>query len=145
MRCSWRLYALSATILMWSCGGGDSYSSPTPTSPSPSAPAAPPATSSSAVTVNIVRDAGTNAFVPNPVQVATGGQVMWRNNHTTAHHIVMDDGSGDAGEVAPGGTSRAIALRGASANFHCTLHPTMVGSINGSLSAPPPTDPGPDY
>jgi plastocyanin len=80
--------------------------------------------------------------VPNPVQLAAGGQVVWKNNDTTAHHIVLDDGSADVGEIAPGATSRAATLRSAAGNFHCTLHPTMVGSINGSIAAPPsPTDP----
>lgn len=144
MRCSWHLPAASAIlILMWSCGGGG-YSSPT--TPSSSTPVTP-APSSGTVTVSIVGSAGTNAFVPNPVQVTAGGQVIWRNNDTTTHRIVMDDGSGDAGEIAPGATSRAITLRGASANFHCTNHPTMVGSINGTLvsAPPPPPDPGTGY
>jgi hypothetical protein len=61
---------------------------------------------------------------------------MFRNSDGAMHHLVLDDGSGDFGDVAPGATSRGVVLRNANpVNFHCTLHATMVGSING-LTAP---------
>jgi hypothetical protein len=61
---------------------------------------------------------------------------MFRNSDTAMHHLVMDDGSADLGEVAPGTTSPGFVLRSSSATkFHCTLHATMVGSING-VAAP---------
>ena len=68
---------------------------------------------------------------------------MFRNNDSTMHHIVMNDGSADLGEVGPGATSRGVMLRStAASNYHCTIHPSMVGSINGA-SAPDPA-PCPD-
>jgi hypothetical protein len=52
------------------------------------------------------------------------------------HHLVLDDGSGDFGDINPGATSRGVVLRNANpVTFHCTIHATMVGSING-LTAP---------
>jgi hypothetical protein len=64
---------------------------------------------------------------------------MFRNGDATMHHLVLDDGSGDFGDVNPGSTSRGVVLRSGSAvNFHCTLHPTMVGSINGLLAPETP-------
>lgn len=69
----------------------------------------------------------------------SGDTVMFRNSDSTAHHLVMDDGSADLGEVAPGGTSRGFVLRnGNASNFHCTLHATMVGSINGATAPETP-------
>ena len=51
----------------------------------------------------------------------------------------MDDGSADLGDIAPGATSRGFTVRSGSAlNFHCTLHPSMVGSINGANAPEPP-------
>jgi len=51
----------------------------------------------------------------------------------------MDDGSSDLGDVMPGTNSRGFTLRNANAaNFHCTLHSTMVGSINGATAPETP-------
>jgi hypothetical protein len=71
---------------------------------------------------------------------------MFRNNDAVVHHLVMDDGSVDFGVINPGGTStRGLILSSLSpATFHCTLHATMVGSVNGATApTPPPCTPDP--
>jgi plastocyanin len=79
---------------------------------------------------------GNQAFSPNPVRANAGDTVMFRNSDSTLHHLVLDDGSMDFGDIAPGSSSRGVVLRNANPlTFHCTLHATMVGSING-LTAP---------
>ena len=60
----------------------------------------------------------------------------------TMHHIVMDDGSGDAGSIVPGASS-TLMLKGNGGNYHCENHPTMVGSINSATAPDPPSDPNP--
>ncbi len=133
------LVFVAALSVVWGCGGGSGSSSvsaptsPSATTPAPSAPAS--------VTVNIVSSTGTNSYVPNPVSVGSGSTVVFKNSDSTLHHIVMDDGSADVGDIAPGASSRALTLK--NGPFHCTLHPTMVGSINGSLPAPSPEPPPP--
>jgi plastocyanin len=74
--------------------------------------------------------------------VSQGGTITFKNNDTATHHLVMDDGSADIGEITPG-TSKTATLKGASANFHCVIHTSMVGSINGSTAptTPEPCDP----
>lgn len=125
---SWRNIALPAAgaWLLVSCGGG---------SASPTAPTAPaPAT----VAVSIVSSIGNTAFVPNPVRANAGDTVLFRNNDSVVHRLVMDDGSADLGDVAPGSTSRGFVLRNASeTKFRCTLHASMVGSINGAAAPEP--------
>jgi len=156
------LMAIISVIALVSaaCGGGgySTPSSPSPSvtpSPSPSptptpalAPAPTPAPSpapSSQVTVAIVGSAGSSAFTPNPVDVAAGSAVVWRNNDSTLHHIVLDNGT-DVGNVSPGATTRSITVSSNSPlGFHCTLHPSMVGTINGRGAAEPPADPGTNY
>ncbi len=87
---------------------------------------------------------GNGAFQPNPVRANTGDTVMFRNNSTATHHIVLDDGSADLGDVSPGATTRGIVLRNANAsNFHCTNHSSMVGTINGQIAPEPPPCPDP--
>lgn len=138
--------ALLGALGLWNCGGGGGTAAPTaPTAtaaaPAPTAPAAPtttPATTPGAATVSvsIVKSAGNGAFSPNPVKANAGDTVMFRNSDNTLHHLVLDDGSMDFGDIAPGASSRGLVLRnGNPMTFHCTLHATMVGSING-LTAP---------
>ena len=131
--------AAAVALGLWSCGGGTTAPSPSNGGSTP-----PPASTPSAVTINIVGSAGNQAFKPNPVAAAVGATVMFKNDDTTTHHIVMDDGSADLGEVAPGSTSRTTTVRTSSAtNFHCTLHSSMVGSLNAQTAPTPPpcTDP----
>jgi len=120
-------FALAAAIALWGCGGGSSYSgSSTPTTPSPSTPAP----SANTVTVTIVSSSGNQAYNPNPVQVSMGDTLAFKNADVTTHHVVMDDGSADLGTIAPGATN-SITLKTAGGNYQCTIHPSMVGSVNG--------------
>ena len=128
--------AVAGALLLWSCGGGSSEGSPSPTAPSTG--------SGGTVSVSIVGTAGNQAFNPNPVSAAVGETVVFRNADSTVHHIVFDDGSADLGEVAPGSTSRGAAVRsGIATNFHCVLHSSMVGTINGQKAPEPPPCPDP--
>lgn len=120
---------LTAAVAMWSCGGDGSSS---PTSPT-TAP----------ITVNIVGSAGNQAFSPNPVQAPSGTPVAFRNNTTDFHRIVMDSGT-LIGDLAPGASSAPMQL-GAGGNYHCTNHPSMVGSINGATAPTPPPGSGDGY
>lgn len=123
---------LAAAASASACSGGSSMAS-TPTTP----------TTPAVMTVSIVGLSGNASFVPDPVQVASGGQVMFKNNDTVnTHHIVMDDNSADFGTLPPGATS---AAKLASGNFHCSIHPSMVGSINGAVAPTPPPGSGNGY
>ena len=103
------------------------------------APLPPPVSTSATVTVAVVGSIGNTAYQPNPVRASVGDTVMFRNNDVTMHHIVMDDGSADLGDVNPGATSRGFTVRsGGALNFHCTIHPSMVGSLNGREAPEPP-------
>ncbi len=142
---------LCATAL-WAigCGGGGSnYSgggTTTPTAPSPAptpSPAPAPAPNPTpSVTVNIVSSSGNGAFSPNPVQAAAGSSIQWRNDTSVSHVLVMDDGR-SIGTLAPGASVTMTVSSGGS--YHCTNHPSMVGSINGATAPEPPTGGGSDY
>jgi plastocyanin len=122
--------ALGGALAMWSCTGGGAPSAPTPAPPAPAA--------GTTVMVTIVGSIGNQAYRPNPVAANAGDTVLFRNNDTKMHHIVLDDGSADLGDVWPGAMSRGVTLRHTNAmNFHCTMHSSMVGSIN-AAAAPEP-------
>jgi plastocyanin len=118
-------------LASWSCSGSSS-SSNGPTAPAPPAPAA------RATTINIQGDRGAQSFAPNPGTVVEGNTIIWQNMDTQTHHIVLNDGSLDTGDIAPGRASAALPLTVNGARYHCTIHPGMVGSINTSGGEPPP-------
>lgn len=129
--------AIAGALAMWSCGGGGS----TPTAPS----ATPAPSGPTSIVVNIGASTGSTAYKPNPVPASVGDTVAFKNNDVTTHHIVMDDGSGDLGDLSPGATSRTITVKAGAGNFHCTLHSSMVGAINGPVPEPPPCPAGSGY
>jgi len=114
------------------CGGGDSGGNPGAPTPPPAPP--PP----SASTVSIVGDRGAQSFTPNPVSVPQGQNISWRNNDNQIHRIVFNDGSYDSGNIAPGAASDPRALPAGGANYHCSLHPGMIGAISAAGGQPPP-------
>ena len=121
-----RLHALAlasiAGVLLEGCGSGS-----TPSSPSTAAPA----------TISIVGQNGAQAFSPNPASL--GGQmVVFRNNDSVAHRVVLNDGSIDTGDIAPGATSRAVSMPGSGTNYHCQIHPGMIGAVSSGSGPPPP-------
>jgi plastocyanin len=135
MRSSIVLIALlTAAFAASRCGGGNSGSTQTPTNPG---------TTPGIVSVSIVGTKGNASYVPNPVPKPTGDQVMFKNNDTISHRIVMDDNSADFGNLSPGASSQAKGVT--SGNFHCTTHPSMVGSINGAAPPEPPPGSGNGY
>ena len=131
-----RFRLLSGAIFVfaaWGCSGGGGGGSSAPSTPAPTTN-----TSINATTVNITGQNGAQSFNPNPVPITQGNQVMWHNMDSTVHHIVMNDGSFDSGDIMPGATSPTMKLSSAGGSYHCTLHPTtMFGSINVA------TDPAP--
>ena len=64
---------------------------------------------------------------------------MFRNNDSSPAPHRDGRRVGRFGDIAPGATSRGFTVRSGSAlNFHCTLHSSMVGSINGANAPDPP-------
>ena len=156
---------VACALTMVSCSGSSTPSSPSVVSPraaaggsgllrpldDPPAPVPDPSVpmpdpnvpAPLAVIINIVGSFGANAFMPNPTKANMGDQIVFANTDMRVHHIVLDDGT-DLGEVQPGQSSVPMPLTTPTATFHCTIHPTMVGAINGELAPPPYVPPPPD-
>ena len=132
MRSSLLALSIVVGVAVCSCGGsGGSSPNPTTVTLAP----APTAT-----TIDIVGQRGAQSFSPNPAAVNQGTMFVWRNMDSRLHHIVLNDGSVDSGDIAPGASSPALRLGTDGANYHCTIHPDMVGSINRSGGGPPPCE-----
>lgn len=121
---------LAGAVSLSGCGGGGGGAPASPTAPS---------AGGATVTTIIVGSVGPASYSPNPVTARAGDTVMFRNADVQRHHIVLDNGSVDFGDLAPGATSRGLAiLNGSELRFHCRLHISMVGTINGATVPEPP-------
>lgn len=109
------------TLSAFACGG---YSS------APGNPNGPTALPPDAIVINIVANNGALSFSPNPATVPTGKTVVWHNVDTITHHVVLDDGELDAGNIGPGAYSPPMGLV-APGPYHCSIHPSMVGRVSG--------------
>ena len=84
-------------------------------------------------------DHGRGAIVQSQPRLdGDGGTVAWANRDSAVHRIVANDGSFDTGDISPGATSRAITVSGSGANYHCSIHPAMIGAIGAAQGQPPP-------
>lgn len=113
--------AALAAVTSSACGGGGGTSGPSP--------AGTATVAATPVTVTIVRDNGSPSFSPNPASL--GGQlVVFRNSDTVVHHVAFNDGTVDLGDIAPGATSRSLQMPDKGTNYHCSLHPGMIGAVS---------------
>jgi plastocyanin len=115
-------------LLAAACGSGSS---------SPTSPSQPPSSQPTTATIDVVGQNGVQAFSPNPASF--GGQmVVFRNTHNVPHRVVLNDGSVDTGDIAPGATSRAVQMPATGTNYHCSLHPGMIGAVSAAAGGQPP-------
>ena len=123
----------------WGCGSTDSGgypgTTPTPTpTPAPVPTPAPtptpdPTPPSGVVTINVVGVNGAQSFAPNPATLPAGQMVVWHNIDSIVHRVVLNDGSLDTGNLAPGASSQPMSINTGSGPYHCSIHPSMVGTI----------------
>ena len=128
------LIATVALLYQVACGG----------SSTPTAPNGGGGGGNASVIITIVGMNGNQSFSPNPASVGSGQTVAWKNADSIAHHVVQDGGGFDTGDLAPGATSAAISIPAGAISYHCSIHPTMVGGLNGS-SGNSPGGPGYDH
>jgi plastocyanin len=116
---------------VWGCTGNpySSGSSASPSAPTPSTPGI--------VTINVVAINGAQSFSPNPASLPAGQMVVWHNVDNTTHRVVLNDRSVDTGDLAPGAASQPVAISAVGGQYHCSIHPVMVGSVNQDTSNPP--------
>lgn len=68
--------------------------------------------------------------------------VIFKNSDSIPHRVVLNDGSVDTGTIQPGGSSAAVLMPAKGSNYHCSIHPDMVGSVNSSSGTAAPPDSG---
>ena len=132
-----RVFVTVSTVIalglgVWGCSGS-SYSngnSGNPSTPSPTIPAV--------VTINVVAVNGAQSFSPNPATLPAGQMVVWHNVDNITHRVVLNDRSVDTGDLTPGASSQPMAIAAAGGQYHCSIHPVMVGTIVPAAASGPP-------
>ena len=122
---------------VWGCSG-NGYGSGNGGNPS-----TPTASIPGIVTINVVAVNGAQSFSPNPATLPAGQMVVWHNVDSITHHVVLNDRSVDTGDLAPGTSSQPMAIAAAGGQYHCSIHPVMVGSLNQDTSNKPAPCQGP--
>lgn len=122
-----RIAALLAVAIMLAataCSSGSSSST------SSTAPSASTTTGGSAGASKATITAANFAFDPNSVDVSSGNVTLTvTNNDTTEHTFTLDDGSSST--PLPAGQTQTITLNlTQTVGWHCTIHPTMTGTLN---------------
>jgi plastocyanin len=103
-------------------------------------PALGQATSSNTAQVSIVEGSsstpGPNSYNPSPLTIKVGTTVVWTNNDSTLHTVTSGLPSGgpvgtlfDSSYLGPGKTFNYTFSKAGTFDYHCTLHPTMVGKV----------------
>ena len=94
-----------------------------------------------------------NCFSPNPLTVAPGTTVTWKNTDTVSHYVVSglstDTTSGtvfDSGNmIKPGNSYQFTFANAGTYDYFCSVHPWMTGQIivgaSGTVPTPQPTQP----
>jgi plastocyanin len=116
------------------CGGANYATGNSGTSGNPIAPTS---STPGVVTINVVAVNGAQSFSPNPASLPVGQMVVWHNVDSITHHVVLNDQSIDTGDLLPGASSQPMSIATAGGQYHCSIHPVMVGSVNQDTSNMP--------
>jgi plastocyanin len=69
------------------------------------------------------------SFQPEVLKVKVGAKVTWTNDDTVAHTVTADTNSFASGNLQPGGSFSFTFTRPGTYAYHCSIHPSMHGSV----------------
>ncbi|HTW97027.1 MAG TPA: cupredoxin family copper-binding protein [Candidatus Methylomirabilis sp.] len=98
---------------------------PTPTSaPTPTPTPTPPPTTQPQISPVSIQNF---SFNPSSLTVSVGTTVVWTNNDPVPHQIGSD--SFNSSPLSQGGTFSHKFTTAGTYDYHCTIHPSMTGTI----------------
>ena len=108
--------ALTALALSVACGSSPSTPTPQPTN--------------TAATIQVgARTLGSSAYSPSPLTITVGSTITWTNADTLTHTVTSDTGAFDSSSIAPGAKFSFTFQNKGTFPYHCSPHPSMVGSV----------------
>jgi plastocyanin len=119
----------TALALAGCSGGGTATTAPGGATQAASTAAAsgPCADSTGATTVAV--GVANNAW-QQPINAKVGDVITWTNADAVPHKVALDDGSCGMKDTIPGGGTKSLVFSVAGTfPFHCSVHPSMKGTI----------------
>ncbi len=120
------LLILASTLAFAACG--TSGSSAAPTDPANAGGGGSGPCSVVSATGDVAASIAGNAF-PADISLSVGQTVTFKNEDAVPHTVTLDDGSCDTDTIAGGASAGLTFSEAGSYPFHCTVHPTMTGTI----------------
>jgi len=72
---------------------------------------------------------GNRAYMPADLTVDVGTTVTWTNTDSTSHTSTSNAPGWDSGIVAPGAKFSFAFQNAGTFQYHCAIHPGMVGTV----------------
>jgi plastocyanin len=69
------------------------------------------------------------AFQPSSLTIKRGRGITWTNTGAKNHTVTSDSGVFDSGVLAPGASFTQTFKQSGTFAYHCSIHPSMIGSI----------------
>jgi len=90
-----------------------------------------PPPSSDVAIVSGAATKGASAYNPSPfsISLATQTTVKWGNSDGTTHTVTADGAAFTSGNIGSGGSFTHTFTTAGTYNYHCSIHPTMTGTI----------------
>jgi plastocyanin len=70
-------------------------------------------------------------FQPASITVKVGQKVIWKNKDSQTHTATADSGEFATGFIDPGAQASVVIQSVGEFNYHCSVHPTMKGTVVG--------------
>jgi plastocyanin len=124
---------LVTAVALAACSGGATTAPTTAPAPGTEAPAA--TTAGAAVctdsTGTTTVEAAVGGFQWGPVTAKVGDVITWTNSDSAPHRVALDDGTCSMSGNIPGSGGKASLVFSAAGTypFHCSIHPSMKGTI----------------
>jgi plastocyanin len=72
---------------------------------------------------------GNRAYMPAELDIAPGTTVTWINADSTTHTSTSNADGWHSGNIAPGGQFSFAFQTAGTFQYHCAIHPGMVGTV----------------
>jgi plastocyanin len=108
------------SLWVWGCSSSTGYDG-SPVAPTPALP-------TDVVMIDVTSINGAQSFSPDPASLPAGHTVVWRNVDRVTHRVVFQNGMLDTGHIAPGASSQPVLVT-TGGPYHCSIHPSMVGTV----------------
>lgn len=56
--------------------------------------------------------------------------MTWTNTDSVSHTSTANGGAWDSGTIAPGGSFSVALSKTGTFQYHCTIHPGMIGTVS---------------